>query len=57
MGFEGIVLQQNLLCEILCTGAFLYVPYSFLLISNNICTGGEQYGNVTLPHWRGGRDK
>jgi hypothetical protein len=28
-------------------GAFLYVPYSFLLISNKFCNGGEQCGFVT----------
>jgi hypothetical protein len=40
----------------LCTGAFLYAPYSLLLISNKFLDGGEvggQCGNVTLLHWRG----
>jgi hypothetical protein len=37
----------------LCTGAFLYVPYSFLLISNKFCNGGEQCGYVTLKGWYG----
>ncbi len=43
----------------LCTGAFLYAPYSLLLISNKFWmwermeVGGEQCGNVTLLHWRG----
>jgi len=33
----------------------MYVPYSFLLISNKFCGGGEQYGKKTLQHrWRGG---
>jgi hypothetical protein len=42
--------------QVLCTGAFLYATYSFLLISNKIWMGGggwgEQCGNVTLPHWQ-----
>ncbi len=32
----------------LCTGAFLYVHYSFLLISNKLC-------DLSLLHWVGGR--
>ncbi len=50
---------------IFCTGAFLYAPYSFMLLSNNsfvinvYCPGeggcGEkQCGKKTLPHWKGG---
>ncbi len=33
---------------VLCTGAFLYAGYSFLLISNKFC-------DITLLHWKGGR--
>jgi hypothetical protein len=42
-----------------CTGAFLYVRYSFLSIYNKLkftsLEGGmgEQCGKKTLPHWRG----
>jgi hypothetical protein len=38
---------KEVLYLILCTGAFLYVPYSFLLISNKFCNGREQCGYVT----------
>jgi hypothetical protein len=36
-------------CKFLCSGAFLYAPYSFLLISNKFWMGGggEQCGYVT----------
>ncbi len=43
---EGGVSQVQ---KFLCTGAFLYVPYSSLLISNKFCNGGggEQCGYVS----------
>jgi hypothetical protein len=39
--------------NILCTGAFLCVPYSFLLVSNNFyCPGGGGGGGV----WQCGKN-
>jgi hypothetical protein len=40
-----------------CTRGFLYARYSLLLFSDKFCNGGEQCGNVTLPHWRGGGEQ
>jgi hypothetical protein len=44
---------------ILCTGAFLYVPNSFLLISNKFCGWGGGSAVRKLYHtvgWGGGTD-
>jgi hypothetical protein len=41
---EGGVSQVE---KFLCTGAFLYVPYSSLVISNKFCNWGEQCGYVS----------
>jgi hypothetical protein len=45
---------------ILCSRAFLFASYSFLLFSNKFWMGGgwggEQCGNVILTHWRGGEE-
>jgi hypothetical protein len=48
--FSALVLTRQLFPSyyFLCTGAFLYVAYNFLLISNKICGwgGGEAEGAV-----------
>jgi hypothetical protein len=36
-----------------CTGAFLYAPYSFLLISNKFWMGGRVGGAVRLCYLKG----
>jgi hypothetical protein len=44
-GFETFLgpVKWHLKVEMLCTGAFLYAPYSFLLISNKLTKLISQY--------------
>jgi hypothetical protein len=39
---------KGTISEILCTGAFLYALYSFLLLSSKFWTGGRVGGAVQL---------
>jgi hypothetical protein len=58
--FEGRKLRHCDLFKFLCTGVFLYAPYSLLLISNKLWMGevgvggwGVSGGEARGPSWRG----
>jgi hypothetical protein len=52
---DGVVFSNHCTLKyILCTGAFLYAPYSLLLISNKFWMGkGESGGEARGLSWRG----